>query len=617
LRERTCRDDRKRGVSWQLGSTALVLAALAAAFGWYERRRPSSKMIAVVAALAAAAVAGRVVLTPLPNVQATTDIALLAGYVLGAGPGFAVGATAALVSNFFLGQGPWTPWEMLGWAGAGVAGAALAAARVPARRVPLALACALAGFAFGAWMDLFTLLVFAAEHSGDTYLAISASSLPFNVAHAVGNALLALFLGPGFVRLLDRYRSRFEVRWRPAPASAAAALALAIAFSPVLAAPAQAADGTRAALRYLDRAQNTDGGFGGAPGQSSSQLLTGWTAIGLEAGGRNPLDVRRGGRSAIDYLRAHAASLRDPGELERTIIALRGAGLDPRRLGGRDLVAELLSHRRPNGSFDGQVNWTAFGVLALRAAGRSAHAPSVRSGAGFIARAQNRDGGFSFAVGGGSDVDDTGAALQALAAAGRRGSRASGRALAYLRRQQNADGGFGQLAHSPSNAQSTAWAIQGLVASGRDPARFRAAGGRSALAYLRTLQEANGSFRYSRTSRQTPVWVTAQALAALRLEPLPLAPVKRARKASEPAPHAARPAPTRARSDRRAAASRARRATTAEQPTRVDVRASSKVASVPSERTDDGSSLPSLLAIGAAAVTCAGAGLLAIRRLRH
>jgi hypothetical protein len=602
-------------VSWQLGSTAVVLAALAAAFGWYERRRPSSKMIAVVAALAAAAVAGRVVLTPLPNVQATTDIALLAGYVLGAGPGFAVGATAALVSNFFLGQGPWTPWEMLGWGGAGVAGAALAAFKVPARRVPLALACALAGFAFGAWMDLFTLLVFAAEHSGDTYLAISASSLPFNVAHAVGNALLALFLGPGFVRLLDRYRRRFEVRWRPAPASAVATLALAIAFLPALAAPARAGDGTRAALRYLERAQNTDGGFGGAPGQSSSQLLTGWAAIGLEAGGRNPLDVRRAGRSAIDYMRTYASSLQDAGELERTIIALRGAGLDPHRLGGRDLVAELLAHRQSNGSFGGQVNWTAFGVLALRADGRSPRAPPVRSGARFIARAQNRDGGFSFAVGGGSDVDDTGAALQALAASGRRGSRTSERAVAYLRRQQNADGGFGQLAHSRSNAQSTAWAVQGIVASGRDPRRFRAAGSRSTLAYLRSLQQADGSFRYSRTSRQTPVWVTAQALAALRLEPLPLAPVRRARKANAPARSAVRP--RRARSHRRAAASGTRRAVPAEQPRRVEVQASSNVAPEARKPTgDDGTSVPLLLAVGAGALACGGAGLLAFRRLR-
>ena len=71
-----------------------------------------------------------------PNVQGTTDVALLSGYVLGPAPGFMVGALAALASNVFLGQGPWTPWQMLGWGAAGVAGALLAAISRPARGPP-------------------------------------------------------------------------------------------------------------------------------------------------------------------------------------------------------------------------------------------------------------------------------------------------------------------------------------------------------------------------------------------------------------------------------------------------------------------------------------------------
>jgi energy-coupling factor transport system substrate-specific component len=73
-----------------------------------------------------------------------------------------------------------------------------------------------------------------------------------------------------------------------------------------------------------------------------------------------------------------------------------------------------------------------------------------------------------------------------------------------------------------SNAQSTAWAIQGLVAAGREPARARRRGARSPLAYLRSLQTSDGAVRYSRTSRQSPVWVTAQALTGFGLKPFPL-----------------------------------------------------------------------------------------------
>ena len=97
------------------------------------RARPP-RIVALVAALAALAVAGRLAFAPIPNVVATTDIVLFTGYALGAAPGFAVGALAALVSNFWLGQGPWTPWEMAGWGLVGLGGAALAAAhRAPPR----------------------------------------------------------------------------------------------------------------------------------------------------------------------------------------------------------------------------------------------------------------------------------------------------------------------------------------------------------------------------------------------------------------------------------------------------------------------------------------------------
>jgi hypothetical protein len=82
--------------------------------------------------------------------------------------------------------------------------------------------------------------------------------------------------------------------------------------------------------------------------------------------------------------------------------------------------------------------------------------------------------------------------------------------------------------------------VQALVAVGRNPDRQRRNGARSPVAYLRSLTTPSGKVRYSRTSTQTPVWVTAQALAALARKPFPLAPVLRARKAA-PAP---KPAPT-------------------------------------------------------------------------
>ncbi len=112
-------------MTWQLASFAVLGLALAAGFAWYERAHPSAKVLALVATLAALAALGRMAFAPLPNVKPTTDIVLLSGYVLGGAPGFVVGAVAALASNFFFGQGPYTPWQMVAWGAVGLFGALL------------------------------------------------------------------------------------------------------------------------------------------------------------------------------------------------------------------------------------------------------------------------------------------------------------------------------------------------------------------------------------------------------------------------------------------------------------------------------------------------------------
>jgi MYXO-CTERM domain-containing protein len=520
-------------MSWQLASLLVLGLGLAAGFGWYERDKPPARVLALVATLAALAVVGRLAFAAVPNVKPTTDIVLFAGYALGAVPGFVVGAIAALVSNIFLSEGPWTPWQMVGWGAVGIGGAALAVVlrgREPGRLL-LAVVCGLAGFAFGAWMDLYQLTL-ATHQDLDSYLALAATSLPYNLAHAIGNVVFCLLIGPVFIRALRRYRRRLEVRW-PAPAGAAAMFAIAL----VLVLPAAAATASPAgrAEHWLAGAQNADGGFGAARGQASSRLYSGWAGLGLAAAGHNPRDLRRrGGRTLAAYVARDARSVKDIGEVERTVLVLTAAGLSPRDFAGRDLLTEILGRRRGDGSIAGYVSYTAFGVLALRSAGVSPGKKTVA----WLVSSQNSDGGYGLAPSAASDSDMTGAVLQALAVVGRQRVPASERAVAWLRANQNDDGGFGQFRGRSSNAQSTAYAVQGLLAAG--------AGGGTllrALGYLRGLQRADGSVSYSSASNQTPVWVTAQALMALERKPLPIAAVARRRK-RPPKADAAPAAPT-------------------------------------------------------------------------
>jgi prenyltransferase/squalene oxidase-like repeat protein len=257
--------------------------------------------------------------------------------------------------------------------------------------------------------------------------------------------------------------------------------------------------------------------------------------MGLAASGRDPLSVHRGGHTVLDALRAEASSLHGAGDLERTILALHACGASRRSLpggaggAGSDPVKKLLGYRSGDGSFGHLSNLTAFAIFALRASGYPPGSPVVASAALWLARQQDSDGGFGFGTrGGGSDVDDTAAVVQAIAGAGVRGGAVLARAGRFLVRAQNRDGGYPQQPGGSSNAQSTAWAIQGLIAAGRKPGSVTRAGSRSPLGYLHSLVAPDGSVRYSRTGAQTPVWVTAQALTALAGKPFPIAPVRRA-----------------------------------------------------------------------------------------
>jgi energy-coupling factor transport system substrate-specific component len=190
----------------------LALALAATAFAWLESGPGSAAELALIGALAGIAAAGRILFAAVPGVQPVTVIVVAAGASLGARAGMAVGATAALVSNLVLGQGPWTPWQMLGWAGCGAAGAL--GRKLIRRRVAFALWCGVLGIAFSVLMDLWLWIGFY-PHTWAALVAVLGRGVPFDLAHAVGNVLIALAAGPELRRLLERYgrRLRTEVVW--------------------------------------------------------------------------------------------------------------------------------------------------------------------------------------------------------------------------------------------------------------------------------------------------------------------------------------------------------------------------------------------------------------------
>ncbi|MBS1677127.1 MAG: hypothetical protein JST08_07060 [Actinobacteria bacterium] len=537
-------------MSWQLVSFLILAAVLLTGFAWYERSRPPAQVVALVAALAALAIAGRIAFAAFPNVKPTTDIVIFAGYALGPAAGFAVGAFSALISNFWFGQGPWTPWQMAAWGLCGILGAALALGTRNVGRLTLASVCGLAAVGYGAILNFSLMATYGGSLSWERFWLIEGRAVPFEVAHAAGNVVLALAAGPAMIRMLIRFRERFE--WRRGEAGtissagtpgvavpresvattgriAVVVLAL-LLLGAFASAHAEAASkgGPEAAAGWLEGVQNEDGGWGEKRGADSAQAMTGWAMLGLEAAGVNPQDVTSGGKSPVDFLQGAIAEVQSPGDLARTILALEGAGVEPRDFAGRNLVAALLAKRRKDGSYEGWPNSTAYAVLALRSAGIA----NVSDSVGWLREVQNEDGGWGDTAGSPSNADGTGAVLQVLTPS----SEAAKRAVGYLRQVQQQGGGYRISGNGALNTQSTAWAVEGLLAAGANPAEFKR-GGKSAFEYLEANQAGDGHYRYSSKSDQTPVWVTGQVMVGAAKKHLPLeAPPRAPKPKAKPTP---------------------------------------------------------------------------------
>jgi energy-coupling factor transport system substrate-specific component len=172
-----------------------------------------SRELSLVAALAAAAAGGRVLFAFVPNVQPVTIIVAVTGATLGARAGIAAGGAAALLSNTVLGQGPWTAWQMIGWGLVGATAAPLG--RLLRNRWALATFGIVWGFLFDWLMDVWAWSSLGPSADLHSFMALAATGLPFDIAHATGNAIIAVVAGPSLIRMLDRYAQRLHATFSP------------------------------------------------------------------------------------------------------------------------------------------------------------------------------------------------------------------------------------------------------------------------------------------------------------------------------------------------------------------------------------------------------------------
>ena len=268
-------------------------------------------------------------------------------------------------------------------------------------------------------------------------------------------------------------------------------------------------------LAYLSLQQNTDGGFIEPNTDKSSISATWFAAQAITAAGQSPLDWTKNGRTPLDYLVESPDGKSDgTGEIAKWITFAAACGKDPYTFADYNAVAALQEKMKDDGRIGNYIYTTYWGVFGLAAAGKDAEKQIA-----WLRTQQNADGSFgSYGTdtGESGDADNTAASIMALRAAGvSADDPAIQKAVQFLKDVIEENGGYNYGYYSAPNLASTAWAVQAFCSVGIDPSTVKSSAGKSPVDYLLSLQKEDGSFRYTETLTDSPVGMTARAVAAL------------------------------------------------------------------------------------------------------
>lgn len=196
--------DRNYGIT----STAIILLSMLPFFLSFERRKPKPRELVPIAVMAAIAAMGRLAFAALPQFKPIVAIVIITALAFGPEAGFMSGALSMLASNFFFGQGPWTPWQMFCCGIIGFLAGWLRERGLLKKRWSLCIYGFLSGYLYGLIVDVWTVSAFS-DGSWKGILAIYVSGFYFNTILAVATAFFLFILAKPFEKKLLRIKVKY------------------------------------------------------------------------------------------------------------------------------------------------------------------------------------------------------------------------------------------------------------------------------------------------------------------------------------------------------------------------------------------------------------------------
>lgn len=191
---------------YALVASAVALFSLLLFAAGYERKQTGSRRMVITAVMITLSVVGRFI----PFFKPVTALTVITAVWLGGEAGFLVGSMSALISNFYFGQGPWTPFQMFAWGLIGLI-AGLLSAPLKKHRWLMVLYGLVSGIVYSFIMDIWTVLWYSSGFTAELYLSSLVAAIPHAVLYSVSNAVFLWLLAKPFGEKLERIKVKYGV----------------------------------------------------------------------------------------------------------------------------------------------------------------------------------------------------------------------------------------------------------------------------------------------------------------------------------------------------------------------------------------------------------------------
>ncbi len=192
-------------------SLLIIAETIIPFFMMFEARKPKARELIIVSVLCALAVAGRAVFFMLPEFKPVVFIVIIAGVCFGGETGFLVGMVSGFVSNFFFGQGPWTPWQMFAFGIIGfIAGIFFKIGFVRRSRMSLSIFGFLTTLIiYGGIMNSASVIMWQNKITWKMLASAYIAGFPFDLIHAFSNVFFIWFLSEPIIDKLERVKVKY------------------------------------------------------------------------------------------------------------------------------------------------------------------------------------------------------------------------------------------------------------------------------------------------------------------------------------------------------------------------------------------------------------------------